>query len=195
MSDTPLTLLGRLQGEPDPEDWAHFHTLYAPLIRSWLRIFPELGDEAADIVQEVLMIVVQEIARFERQRDGAFRAWLRVITANKVRSYFKKRNRRPLTGVPGMEPGTDYLTDLADPNSEISLKWDQEHDRHVFQGLLHLVKPDFTPQTWEIFTRYALDGVSAAAVAQEYNVSEAAVFLVKSRVLKRLRDVAQGLID
>lgn len=195
MSETPMTLLGRLQGTPDPADWERFHSLYAPLIQFWLRYFPDLRDEAADIVQEVLLIVVQEITRFERHRDGSFRAWLRAITANKVKSHFKKRNRRPITGMPGGEPGRDLLAELADPNSEICQEWDREHDRCLFERACLIVKADFTAQTWEIFSRYALAGERATEVAQSLHVTEATVFLAKSRVLKRLREEIAGLID
>lgn len=195
MSTTPVTLLGRLQTDPVPVDWERFHTLYAPLIQSWLRGIPGLNDESTDIVQEVLLIVVQEIARFERQRDGAFRAWLRAITVNKVRSYFKKRNRRPVTGVQCARTREDVLAQLEDASSTISQDWDREHDRHIFDRILFIVKPDFTAQTWDIFTRYALQGEPASQVAQSFGISEAAVFLTKSRVLKRLRAEAGGLID
>jgi RNA polymerase sigma-70 factor (ECF subfamily) len=65
----------------------------------------------------------------------------------------------------------------------------------VFDQLLTLVRPDFTEPTWEAFRRFAIEGRPAAAVAAELSVSESAIFLAKSRVLKRLREEAGGLID
>ena len=67
--------LGRLQG------------IYLPLVQRWLRRVPGLGNEADDLAQEVFVVVVRELPRFERRREGSFRAWLRTITANKARNY------------------------------------------------------------------------------------------------------------
>jgi RNA polymerase sigma-70 factor, ECF subfamily len=55
-----------------------------PLIARWLARVPGLGDEADDLAQEVFVVVIREIPRFQRQREGSFRAWLRQVTVNKV---------------------------------------------------------------------------------------------------------------
>jgi RNA polymerase sigma-70 factor (ECF subfamily) len=92
--------------------------------------------------------------------------------------------------------GTDtFLNELEDPASAISQQWDREHDQHVFRQLLSVIEPDFTTATWLAFRRSALEGLSAAAVAAELGISENAVLLAKSRVLKRLRAEAAGLVD
>ena len=83
---------------------------------------------------------------------------------------------------------------LADPNGELAREWDSDHDRHVFQKLLALVQPDFSAATWEAFRRFAIDGQSAARVAEELGLSVNAVVQAKSRVLKRLREEAGDLL-
>jgi RNA polymerase sigma-70 factor (ECF subfamily) len=125
------------------------------------------------------------LPNFSTQGHGSFRAWLRQITVNQARAHFKKRRRRPVTGLAG--GAEDILAQLADPNSDLSHQWDQDHDRHVSQKLLALVKNDFEKSTWEAFSRFALDGKPAAKVAEELGISENAVLLAKSRVFKRLR--------
>lgn len=61
--------------------------------------------------------------------------------------------------------------------------------------LLALVKPDFAPATWAAFEGLALGQRPAAAVAAELGLTENAVLLAKSRVLRRLRQEAGGLLD
>ena len=56
------------------------------------------------------------------------------------------------------------------------------------------MQPDFTPTTWEAFRRFGVDGVPAGQVAEELGLSENAVILAKSRVLKRLREEAGDLL-
>jgi RNA polymerase sigma-70 factor (ECF subfamily) len=196
VNPTSLSLLDRLRRQPTEADWRRLHDLYQPLIRTYLARVPGLHDEAGDLAQEVLVTVYRELAGFERQREGSFRAWLRAITVNRVRSYWRDRRRRPAVGLPGRGDGAeDFLDRLADPHSDLSRQWDADHDRHVFDQLLTLVRPDFTEPTWEAFRRFAIEGRPAAAVAAELSVSESAVFLAKSRVLRRLREEASGLID
>ena len=61
--------------------------------------------------------------------------------------------------------------------------------------LLDLVEEEFEPITLQAFRRLALDGVSGAAAARELGLSVAAVYVAKSRVLARIRQEAEGLID
>ena len=61
--------------------------------------------------------------------------------------------------------------------------------------LLDLVEEEFEPATLRAFRRLALDGASGAEVAEELGMSVAAVYVAKSRVLQRIRQEAEGLID
>jgi RNA polymerase sigma-70 factor (ECF subfamily) len=192
MNPTSLSLLDRLKvARPDASDWSNLQEIYRPLVRSWIGRIPGLGDEADDLAQEVFIVVVRELPRFDRQRSGSFRAWLRQITVNRVRTLRRQRRRRPTVGA---DPVDGFLDRLSDPNSELAREWDREHDRHVFQRLLAVVQPDFAAATWEAFRRFALDGHPAARVAEELGLTENAVLLAKSRILKRMRKEAGELL-
>ena len=86
MNPTSLSLLDRLKvARPEASDWNRLQGIYLPLIERWLGRVPGLGDESADLAQEVLVVVFREVPRFDRQREGSFRAWLRQVTVNKIR--------------------------------------------------------------------------------------------------------------
>jgi RNA polymerase sigma-70 factor (ECF subfamily) len=87
------------------------------------------------------------------------------------------------------------LKQLDDPNSELGRMWEQEHDQYIVQRALTLIEQDFAPVTWRAFWLTTHDGADAAAVAAELGISTNAVFIAKSRVLKRLRTEIEGLID
>ena len=191
---TSLSLLERLRHAPSAADWQRFHDVYRPLICEWLVRVPGLHDEVDDVSQEVLVVVFREIADFERQRDGSFRAWLRRITVNRVRGCWRERAKQPRVGLD--ESATeDFLSRLENPSSDLAAQWDQEHDHYVVNRLLDLVRVDFQPMTWEAFLRFALREIPAAQVATDLGISENAVLLAKSRVLKRLRDEAGVILD
>jgi RNA polymerase sigma-70 factor (ECF subfamily) len=193
MNTTSQSLLDRLKrAGPEDADWRRLHDVYLPLIRLWLSGVPGLGAEADDLAQDVLIVLLRELPSFERRRHGSFRAWLRQVVVNRLRACWNSRRRRPAAGLG--EDGERVLAQLEDPNSDLSREWDQEHDRHVLQRLLAVVQPDFEPRTWQAFTRFALDGLSAAEVARELAITESAVVQAKFRVLKRLREEAGDLM-
>ena len=87
---------------------------------------PGLGDEAGDLAQDVFIVVVRELPRFERRREGSFRAWLRKVTVNQARTYREQRRRRPAVG---LDPTDGFLDRLEDPNSDLAREWDRDHDQ------------------------------------------------------------------
>ena len=194
MNTTSLSLLDRLKhAGADSAEWHRVQDIYLPLIRRWLSRVAGLHDEAEDLSQEVLVVLFRELPAFERRRDGSFRAWLRQITVNRLWAFCKARRKQPRAG--GGPEAEQLLAQLEDPTSDLARQWDRDHDQHVFHKLLGLVRADFAPATWQAFTRFALDGRPAARVAQELGMTESAVVKAKSRILKRLREEAGGLLD
>jgi RNA polymerase sigma-70 factor, ECF subfamily len=192
MDLTSVSLIDRLKtAQPDAPDWHRLQGIYLPLIQRWLRRVPGLGTEADDLAQEVFVVVLRELAGFERRREGSFRAWLRNITVNRARNFNKQRGRRPTVG---LDPTDGFLDSMADPDGELAQQWDREHDEHVVSKILAAVQADFNPTTWEAFQRFALNGLPAAKVAEELGMTENAVLLAKSRVIRRLREEAGDLL-
>jgi RNA polymerase sigma-70 factor (ECF subfamily) len=84
---------------------------------------------------------------------------------------------------------------LEDPESSLNRYWDEEHDRYVIRCLLELVELEFEPATVRAFRRVAFEEASGAEAARELGISVAAVYAARSRVLRRLRELAEGLLD
>jgi RNA polymerase sigma-70 factor (ECF subfamily) len=114
------------------------------------------------------------------------------VTVNRVRSWRQSRARWPAAG---FDPTDQFLTQLEDPASDLSVQWDRDHDRHVFDKLLAVARVGCEPATWEAFQLFAIEGRPAAEVAARTGLTENAVVLAKSRLLRRLRQEAAGLID
>jgi RNA polymerase sigma-70 factor (ECF subfamily) len=194
MAQTSASLLERLRLHPDDRAWQRLLDLYEPLIRGWLRRHDLQQSDSDDLVQDVLRVLVKEIPSFEHNgRPGAFRSWLRTITANCLRRFH--RSQRYHADAPGGSDWEEHLRQLEDPTSGLSKLWDDEHDRHILRRLLEMIEPDFRRSTWQAFRRVVVDGVPAISVAKSMGLSVNAVLIAKSRVLQRLRQEAQGLLD
>jgi RNA polymerase sigma-70 factor (ECF subfamily) len=167
--------------------WDRLVALYTPLLQAWLTAAGLQSADRDDLTQRVLEILVRQLPDFDHNgRPGAFRAWLRCITLNLLRRFWRSR--------PEPEPGS-RLDQISDPDSPLSRLWDEQHDRHVLNTLMERVRPEFTEASWRAFRRQALDDAPAGVVAAELGLSVNAVLIAKSRVLARLRQEAQGLVD
>ena len=194
MDETSLSLLDRLQHDPSDSVWREVVELYAPLLESWLVPFLLQPADRDDIVQESLATVLQQLADFRHAgRTGSFRAWLRAIVVNRLREFWRRRDRQPKAT--GDTAFAEMLDQLESPESHLSRQWDAEHDRHVAHRLLARVAPLFEPPTLEAFRRTVLEGRKPRDVAAELGLSVNAVLLAKSRVLRQLRREMDGLTD
>ena len=193
MVETSVSLLERLRDGSDPSSWQRLVDLYTPLIRGWLRRHGLQDTDADDLVQEVLAVLAQELPAFEHRGAGAFRSWLRTMTVNRLRNFWRARQARP-AAIGGSH--LDHMLDqLEDPHSDLSRLWNHEHDQHVVRRCLELIEPEFAPSTWQAFRRVTLDGADVDAVAAGLGLTPNAVFIAKSRVLSRLRQEVRGLVD
>jgi RNA polymerase sigma-70 factor (ECF subfamily) len=193
MNKTRQSLLLRAQaGEADA--WNDLMDLYRPLIFSWLTRQGVPAADLDDLGQDVLLSVVRHLPAFEHSgRRGAFRSWLRTIVCNRTTDYWRSAGTGARAG--GGSGAMAALQQIADPESDLNRQWDEEHDRYVLDCLMDVVEAEFEPTTLRVFRRLAFDGAGGAEVAEELGMSVAAVYMAKSRVLQRIRQEAEGLID
>jgi RNA polymerase sigma-70 factor, ECF subfamily len=193
MNETRQSLLIRAQtGETNA--WKDLTDLYRPMILGWLNRQGVPARDLEDLSQEVLLSVVKHLPGFQHSgQRGAFRSWLRTIICSRTADYWRALDVGAQAS--GGSGATAALQEIADPDNTLNRQWDEEHDRYVLQCLLDLVDEEFEPVTLKAFRRLAIDGASGAEVAQELGQSVAAVYVAKSRVLARIRQEAEGLID
>lgn len=188
MTKTPASLLERLRQPGAQDAWCRFVDLYGPMIFCWARRVGLQDQDAADLVQEVLVTLVQTMPTFAYDRHKSFRSWLRTVTLNTWRDRRKRRGDRPL---PGDEAA---LAELAAPNGQGSF-WEVEYRRELTHRAMALMKADFRPATWKAFWEQAVVGRSAREVAAELGLSTGAAQAAKFRVLTRLRQELFGMLD
>src|SRR5262245_3511899 len=76
---TSVSLLQRLRRGSDPRDWQRFVQLYTPLLFRWARRCGAQDADAADLVQDVLALLVHKLPSFSYDGKRSFRAWLRTV--------------------------------------------------------------------------------------------------------------------
>lgn len=184
---TSLTLLERLQSPGDEDAWARFARLYTPLLYYWCRRAGLRQQDAADLVQEVFVLLVRKLPEFRYDRERSFRNWLRTVTLNKWRESQRRQIVQPRSA------GAN-LDDVAATPDEWRLD-ETEYRRQLVANALPLIEHEFSPREWQAFHRHVVDGVAAAEVATELEVRVGTVYAAKSHVLSRLRQELQGLLE
>jgi len=163
-------------------------------LRGWLSRHQLQPADVEDLLQEILVVVSEKLPQFVHSgQPGAFRAWLRLILTNRVRHFLRGQRHRQAVGAP--QPLTDWLDQLADPDSSLSRQWDQEHDKHLVRRLLASIQAEFSPTTWQVFQMLVLEDRPVAEVAQALGLTPNAVYVAKARVLARLRVELRGLME
>ena len=192
MHTTKLTLLQQLSsGQPDA--WRELDEMYRPLISRWLKRYPLEASDIDDLAQEVMSVLVRDIGKFKHNgRVGAFRAWLKATAVNLTRNHLRRRNLLRGTGGSSFRKRLDQLED---PSSNESRAFDLEHDRTLVKRLLERISKQFEPTTLQIFQFHVVEGHTARETAEKLGVSVGSVHKAKSRVLRRLRQLAADCID
>ncbi len=188
MTKTPSSLLDRLRQTFEPEASARFVSLYTPLIYSWGRRAGLQDEDTADLVQEVFVTLLEVLPTFNYDRHRSFRGWLRTITLNKWRNARKKGDERILRSQGG-EPIPDAGM------NDLEALWEAEYQQHLAGRAPSIMRSDFQEKTWKSCWETVVAGRPAAEVAAELGLTVGADYAAKFRVLERLRQELQGLLE
>ena len=193
VNSTSLSLLQRLREDPQAAGWEELVSQYGPLVRFWLKRNGVSAEDADDVAQEVMTVLVRRIAEFQRQRTGSFRRWMRNVAVNCMREHWRRnRHHAKATG------GSDLLAimhQLEDDCSSLTKHWELEHEQYLLGILLDRIRGEFQPATWQAFTLVVIEKLAPSVAAEKLGMTVNAVLIAKSRVLKRLREEGTGLID
>lgn len=188
---TSLSLLvqARLQ---NAAAWQQLLQIYTPLVGHWCRQSGLPDEDIRDAIQETFAAVLRGLPTFEHGGAGqSFRGWLRTIVRHRLIDLYRARATTPKA-----IGGTDAqlrLGQLRDPLAD-----DQDADNPVETGLvfraaLEIIQGEFEPATAQAFWLSTVEERPPVEIAAELNISVNAVYKAKSRVLRRLREVLDGL--
>lgn len=185
--DTRKSLLLRIRDHRDAVAWNEFVAIYAPLIHAYARRRGLQDADAADVAQQVLSSIARVAGGFEYDRSkGAFRGWLFTVTRNQIRKHASAAQRTPTaTG----DTTFHQVLNEQPASQEEEDTWNLEHQQRLFLWAMDKAKVDFREVTWEAFRRIAVDNAKAADVAAELGISVGAVYIAKSRVMARIREL------
>ena len=188
MESTSPSLLLQLRRPGEQAAWQRFIDLYTPLLYHWSCRMGLPSQDAADLVQDVFVTLIQKLPRFTYDPGKSFRAWLRTVAENRWRDALRKR----AADLPNA--GDAALADAAVPDGAVAV-WETEYRQHLVKRAVHLMRTHFEEKTWKACWALVVEGKSGADTAAELGMTIDAVYAAKARVLRRLRQDLDGLLD
>jgi RNA polymerase sigma-70 factor (ECF subfamily) len=186
MTSTSISLLRRLR-EPDRGDaWERFVEIYTPLLHYWALRTGLSSPDAADLVQEVFVTLVRTLPSFDYDQSQGFRSWLRTIVMNKWRDFCRRKAARP------EQPAGDVAPVVSE--AKLSDLWEAEHRQLLVKRALEVMQAEFEERTWRACWLTTVDSLPASQAAAQLGISENAVYIAKTRVLRRLREELADLL-
>jgi RNA polymerase sigma-70 factor (ECF subfamily) len=188
---TGTTLLNLLREFSD-QAWIAFVERYGPCILQWCRGWRLQEADAENVTQEVLIKLFQKVRTFTyNPSKGAFRSWLKTVAHHAWQDYLDGQRRLAATGAGGSAVLEKLHTAEARPDLAQALE--VEFDLELLEEAKRRVRSQVSDRDWQIFHEVAVDRRRAAEVAGKHGMMVAAVYMVKSRVAKQLREVVAAL--
>src|SRR5690348_7237420 len=130
------------------------------------------------------------MATFRLDPAHRFRGYLQTVVDNAIRTYWRVLSHRP--GWVGT--GGDGPDAVPEPLSTLGAELDDEIQERLGRVLREVdrVRFEVGPSAWGAFWLTTVDGLPAAQAGERLGMSAAAVYMAKSRVVRRLREQAGG---
>jgi RNA polymerase sigma-70 factor (ECF subfamily) len=186
-------LLNLVKDWREDEGWREFYKRYAPAIEAHARRSGLTQDQAQDVVQTTMLKVAKYLPTFDYDRTiGRFRTWLNQIVNQRIIAIWHEQRRTKLP-----ETAWVYLKEFvagvvnpaADPIAQAEL------EQRMLEVCLARARNSVKPRHWQIFEANALLGLSATEVAHRHRTTAANVWVVRHRLIRRLRTEWQALLN
>jgi len=176
-----------LKGSNDALVWNTFRDHFYPVIVNFSRSLGLSSTYAEDAAQEAMLTFLKAFrdGRYNREK-GRLGSWVFGV-ARRVILNFRKRLPREYT-VADNSTDTSFWDMIEDENA-VKHTWETEWRRMVLERCLQQARREFDSKVFRAFELYALSEQSVTEIGRILGMSQNAIYIAKSRVLSRLRQL------
>jgi RNA polymerase sigma-70 factor (ECF subfamily) len=191
-SSLASSVLVRAQGG-DGEAFAKITALFGGLVYHWCRRAGLSPEDSEDVSQQVFISVSNGLNGFKREKPSdSFRGWLRVVTRSRVMDFFRANSHRevPVGGTSFME----RINSIVEQGDEV-IGEERAETNILVERAMSLLQSEFSANDCKAFHMLVIDAIAPREVAEKLGLSLNSVYIAKSRILKRMRDEFDDLMD
>ncbi|MBW8039883.1 MAG: sigma-70 family RNA polymerase sigma factor [Planctomycetes bacterium] len=186
---TTTQVLEELRTSPEAEAWHRFCDHFRPVMVKFAKQLGLSATDAEDAAQEIMLQFFKAFreGKYDREK-GRLSNWLFGVAKRVI---LNLRGHQPLERlIADKTTGTSFW-DLIQDDHSIKQSWDAQWRQMVLAKCLDQARREFNPKVFEAFELYAIQDKTVDEVAQRFKMSRNAVYIAKSRVLSRLRQLEQ----
>lgn len=168
--------------------WRLLEERYGPLVWAFARhrgLPPELADDAKQDTMLAFLAALRN-GKYERS-TGTPRAYLFGIARNIVSDLLTSQQKQPVQ-VPGTAGQTTFFRSVADDKSQAD-EWRRLEQAAIAAQCLREARDHFSSDTFLMFYRRVIDGLSAAETSRETGTTAGAVNMAVHHVRTFLRQI------
>jgi RNA polymerase sigma factor (sigma-70 family) len=192
-STTDEGLLQLVKDWRKDEGWQEFYRRYSPAILAHARRSGLTKEQAEDVVQATMLKVARYLPTFEYDRTVCrFRTWLNQVVNQRIMAIWHELRRGKLS-----QAAWVYLREtvagVANPGADPLAQ--AESEQRMLEVCLARARAGVRARHWQIFEANALQGLSASEVARRHHTTAANVWVVRHRLVRRLRAEWHALLN
>ena len=184
---TTTQALDELSSSQDSLVWRTFCDHFRPVVENFAKQLGLTITDAEDAAQQTMIEFVESFRKGKYQKEkGRLSNWLFGIAKRVVLNI---RSHQPLEHlIADKTTGTSFW-DIVQDDKILNLTWETEWQQMVLKRCLEKVHQEFDRKVYEAFNLYALSEMPVKEVCKKLGMSPNAVYISKSRVLSRLREL------
>ena len=183
---TTTQILEELQLTSSDLAWGQFCDHFQPIVVGFGRKLGLSAADAQDAAQETMISFLSTLRQGQYDRTkGQLSSWLLGI-AKKVILNLRRRAARHAIHTRATDKR--YWDSLPE-ESTLESVWESQWQRVILTRCLDQVRNEFEPEVDRAFELYAMQDRPVDQVAEELGASRNAIYIAKSRILARLRQL------
>ena len=188
---TTTLILEGLADSGNSQAWNQFVGYFRPVLVGFARNAGLSPAAAEDFTQQALLEFFRsfQTGNYDRSK-GRLSHWLFGIARKVLSQTFRKRApEKPATDLQRSSE-TQPLDSFAATGGTEDL-WQQQWEKMVLQVCMDRARQEFDEKTFAAFEMYSLQELDPDEVARRLSISRNAVYIAKSRILSRVRELIQ----
>lgn len=186
---TTTQVLEDLKESNDILAWTSFRNHFYPVIFNFAKTLGLSATDAEDATQETMLAFLKAFrdGKYDREK-GQFSHWLFGVARRVILNFRKRLPRKHF--IVDNTTGTSFWDMVADENT-VRHTWDTEWRYMVLERCLWQARRELDQKVFNAFELYALSQKPVDEVCRILDMSRNAVYIAKSRVLSKLRQLQQ----
>lgn len=190
---TTTKLINDLRDPANAAAWTAFERRYRPILEGFARKLDFSPDDAEEIAQQAIaeFVTAYRAGRYERDR-GRLSSWLIGIARHIASDLRRRRRAEHRAG------GDSLIAELprgVNEDQHLSQIWSRERDAAILAEAMAVLRQSVRMEehTLRAFELFVIRGTPAEAVAEQCGIDVDSVYVIKNRLIKRLREIVQEL--